>query len=284
MKAKKYRLVTDSHSDILPGQYDIDIIAMPYLCNGEEYSKVFFTEEESCKFYAEMQNGGVYTTAALPVTFYMDYFEKYFKVGLDIIYIHLSSKMTSTIVNAKCAARQLKKKYPNNTIYFLDSQAVTTQMREVVLKMYRLSKKYKNAIDLVKVFYKERITSQFRTYFTVENLSYFSRGGRVSKLAANFSKGFGIYPLMTFKNGEIVVIKKTLGRRRIIKEIYSKFLEEGYFFSKPVIPYSWDISNFNLLDMNKAATLIPINPTTGVHCGPGTIGLTYKIKENQRES
>jgi DegV family protein with EDD domain len=285
MLKKKYVIVTDSHCDLKPDDFPsfknyFHIIPMPYAKDCEESFNVFLTKEESEKFYAEMKKGGHYTTSALSVDFYKHYFEQFLSQDLDIIYVHLSSKMSSTVINAKAATHYLQKSYPDRKVFFIDSMAVTSQMYCVVTDILNMSMTVSKAAILVKRIRLNKVPMRYKTYFTVENLDYFARSGRVSNIAAFLSKSVGIYPLMTFEDGEIKIVKKVLGKQRILKEIMKRFMCE----SKGTYPRLILVKNGDEFLNTKIAKTLEldtlkysfINPTTGVHCGPGTFGITFE--------
>jgi fatty acid-binding protein DegV len=118
-------------------------------------------------------------------------------------------------------------------------------------------------------------------------LDYFARSGRVSNIAAFLSKSVGVYPLMTFEDGEIKIVKKVLGKQRILKEIMKRFMCE----SKGRYPRTILVKNGDEFLNTKTAKTLEldtlkyslINPTTGVHCGPGTFGITFEKREEKSE-
>lgn len=284
MKKKDYILMTDSHCDLTPEEIDnnIFVIPMPYSLKGEEVFGIFNNKKRE-KFYEDMKCGGIYTTAALPPVYYESVFSRIFKEGLDIVYVHVSSKMTSTIRNAEIAAEGLRKNFPNRQVYFVDSMATTSQMYRIVLDIIDLSKNISSAEQLISSVYEKNIIGKYKTYFTVENLDYLARSGRVSNIKNFITKTLNIFPLLTFQNGEIVAIKKVLGRNRVLKEIADRSLQEGDSNLKLTYIKSgdwvFDTDYARRTELAKENIRI-VNPTTGVHCGPGAFGITFPLKED----
>ena len=138
-----FQLFTDTDTDITPevaNKYGYKLISMPYeMPDGttvypyEDFENFNYTE-----FYNKLRNGALPTTFAISPEKYIEYFEPCLKEGKDILYVHFSAAMSGTFNAMKLAIKELKEKYPNRTVYTIDTKAITILSYNIVKEIGEL--------------------------------------------------------------------------------------------------------------------------------------------------
>ena len=122
-------LYTDTDTDIslsLANELGLKMISMPYVIDKKEfYPYEDFEEFDYKEFYDILRNGIVPSTCAISPVKYMEYFEKEFEQGNDVLYIHFSKAMSGTFNAMNIAYEELKAKYPERTLYTIDTKGIT---------------------------------------------------------------------------------------------------------------------------------------------------------------
>ena len=150
---KEYILFADTDSDWTPElcqKYDMQLISMPYKIGDTEVRPyVDFDTFDYKAYYNELRKGTIPTTSALSPANYVEYFEPFFKQGKDILYVHLSEKMTGTINALNLALEQLKEKYPDRRCVKIDCRGITIIFYAIVRAVYELYKDGKSVDESV---------------------------------------------------------------------------------------------------------------------------------------
>lgn len=284
-------LFTDTDTDLTPKQaekYGYHLISMPYAIDGvETYPYEDFDEFDPHAFYDKLRGGVLPTTAAIPTQRYIDYFEPFLKNGDDILYVHFSRNMTATFDNMDKAIEQLKEKYPDRTVYTIDTKGITLMSLIIVLAIGDLYLEGKT-IDEIMEWSKTEI-DHYACYFFADDLKFFRRSGRVSGLAGTMGTLLGIRPIIYMnEEGKMVSVGKEKGRVKAMERLVSYVEQLGD-----------DVKNHRILIGNADAEdiaheigdmlkerfgddlmieYVSVNPTAGSHCGPDTVGLGFHSK------
>ena len=284
-------LFTDTDTDITPKQakeYGYHLISMPYAIDGENvYPYEDFDEFDAHAFYQKLRDGALPTTSAISTQRYIDYFEPVLKNGDDILYVHFSRNMTATFDNMDQAIEQLKEKYPERTVYTIDTKGITLMSLIIVLAVGDLYKEGKT-IDEIMEWSKTEI-DHYACYFFADDLKFFRRSGRVSGLAGTMGTLLGIRPIIYMnEEGKMVSVGKEKGRVKAMERLISFVDQLGD-----------DVKNHRILIGNADAPdiaeeigamlkekygddlmiqYVSVNPTAGSHCGPDTVGLGFHSK------
>ncbi len=284
-------LFTDTDTDITPKQakeYGYHLISMPYAIDGENvYPYEDFDEFDAHAFYQKLRDGALPTTSAISTQRYIDYFEPVLKNGDDILYVHFSRNMTATFDNMDQAIEQLKEKYPERTVYTIDTKGITLMSLIIVLAVGDLYKEGKS-IDEIMEWSKTEI-DHYACYFFADDLKFFRRSGRVSGLAGTMGTLLGIRPIIYMnEEGKMVSVGKEKGRVKAMERLISFVDQLGD-----------DVKNHRILIGNADAPdiaeeigamlkekygddlmiqYVSVNPTAGSHCGPDTVGLGFHSK------
>lgn len=287
-----YVLFTDSDCDMTPEiarEYGYKtIISMPYSIDGKTTRPYEdFEKFEAKPFYDQLRNGVLPNTSAIGVTQYIDYFEKEFAAGNDILYVHFSGAMSMTFGNMEQALKDLKKKYPERTLHQIDTRGITTISLAICIEVGKMYKAGKSVEEILK--WAETGVDSFAMYFFADDLKFFKHSGRVSGLTATMGSILGIRPLIYMsKEGKMESYGTARGRRRAIEAVVGKVVELGDDPAKHTI-YIGHTDAEDLVKESIAALkeklgdnldimLVPVNPTAGSHCGPDAMGICFRAK------
>ncbi len=282
----KYRIMTEATVDLpqsLIEEYDIAVIAMD--CRMQE--KIYMVEPtgkelDPIYFYNQMREGAVATTSLINAFTFMEYFEKEFQAGYDVIYFALTSALTSRLA-ANQAMEDLQQKYPERRLIVVDTLCASLGMG---LLVYHAAKKRQAGMGMDELAkWAEEAKLKVCHWFTVEDLKYLMRSGRVSAASAFVGTALNIKPVLQVDNaGALVPLVKVQGRRRSLKTLVENmektFVPEG---NECVFIGHAD----SLEDAEYVKTMVEerfgvkrfvinyIGPIVGAHSGPGTVALFH---------
>lgn len=235
------------------------------------------------EFYDKMRAGGVAKTAAVNVEVFSNLFEEHLKSGMDVLYLGFSSGLSTTYNSARIAAEQLREKYPDSKILTVDTLAASAGFG--LLLYLTVEKKNAGATVEEAAAFAEATKLNICHWFTVDDLVYLKRGGRVSATTAFVGNALGIKPVMHVDNeGHLINVTKVRGRKTAIAALADKFgelavdRENGRIF----ISHGDCLKNVqeleNLLKTRYNATvdiITNVGAVIGSHSGPGTLALFF---------
>ena len=286
---REYVIYTDSGSDIRPAilaEWGVPYRSLTFRFNGEE--KEYENGEMDIKtFYDKMRAGGVAKTAAVNSETFAVEFDRILSEGKDLLYIGFSSGLSTTYNSGRLAAESLREKYPDSKILTVDSLAASAG--QGLLVYLTLQKKEAGATIEEAAAYAESMKRNICHWFTVDDLVYLKRGGRVSPTAAFFGNALGIKPVMHVDNeGHLVNVSKVRGRKSAIAALAAKYgetaldPENGTVF----ISHADCLAEVEQLsDMihtkfgGSVDVITDVGAVIGAHAGPGTIALFFVGKE-----
>ncbi len=259
----------------------VSLIKMPYTVNGEEFFYDLGRSGSTKDFFDKMRAGAAVKTQALNQNDYIEHFEPVLKSGQDIIYVTFSHKMSATFESMKMAIEELKKTYPQRTVKWVDSYGISMGAGEVV---YQAALKHNaGATDDEVISFVEQIRQKMSLYFTVDDLIYLKRGGRLSSFKAMMGTILNLKPIISMVEGALISQEKEKGRKKAIFKMVEKLETDGCDFSYPVIVL--DADNFADGEILKELVQekypqaqiwrLDIGPVIGCHCGPDTVGITF---------
>ncbi|MCR5700609.1 MAG: DegV family protein [Lachnospiraceae bacterium] len=239
------------------------------------------------EFYQKMAEGAMTKTSQVNVDEFVEYFRPYLEQGLDIFHVTLSSGITGTFNSANIAKDMLKEEYPDRKIYIVDSLAASAGyglLMDAVAD--RRDEGY--SIDELNAWVLDNRLLDNHWFFST-TLTYFIRGGRISKTAGTIGNMLNICPLMNVDfEGKLIVREKIRSKRKVIKAIVDKMetlARDGLDYNGKCF-----ISNSGCIEDAKAvAELIEerfpnidggvkiynIGTVIGSHTGPGTVALFF---------
>ncbi len=263
----------------------INYISMPYTVGDEMYYYDLGKNTDVTDFFNKMREGGIPKTQALNAYDYVQYFEPVLAAGEDIIYVTFSHQMSGTFNYMNTAVAELKEKYPERKITICDSANISLGAGMVVYQAAKLHNE--GASDEEVAAFVESFRNRVMCYFTVSDLTYLKRGGRVSSFKAFMGTLLDLKPQIVCENGKLVNFDKSKGRKRSIKDLVSYMEKDGFDESYPVYAINADCNSDGKLLVSMIKEKFPnanvceqiIGPVIGSHCGPDTVGLVFVKKE-----
>ena len=173
---------------------DIKYICFHYQLNDTWYPDDMGQTIPYDKFYKAMADGAMTKTSQVNTEEYVEYFEGFLKEGKDVIHAALSSGISGTVNSANIAREMLAEKYPDRKIYVVDTFAASGGFGLLVDRMADLRDEGMSIDDLYQWTIDHRL--QLHHWFFSTTLTYFIRGGRISKTAGTVGNLLNICPLM----------------------------------------------------------------------------------------
>ena len=281
----EYIIFTDSCCDIKPEllqQWGVPYANMTFSFDGED-KEYIGTDISNHDFYDRMRQGAHARTAAINADTFARAFTPILEEGKDILYVAFSSGLSTTVNSAHMAADDLKESYPDRKIVIMDTLAASAGGGLMVYMA--IAKKNQGATIEENAAYMESLVPQHCIWFTVDDLEYLKRGGRVSPLVAFAGGVLGIKPILQMDGeGHLVKVSTARGRKKAIEALAEKYAELSYEEKNtPIFISHAEAENDakQLADILKErhgaeVTLITeIGPVIGSHAGPGTIALFF---------
>ncbi len=281
--AENYVLITDSACDILPeklAEWKVEMIPLAYLFT--DMGKEQLDHEEPIRdFYKAMRDGRVAKTSSINEDRFIRAFTPLLEDGKDILYLAFSSGLSVTCENGKKVAAMLQEKYPNRKIVVIDSLAASAgQGLFVYLAVQNRDRGMsleENASAL------EAEVPHVCHWFTVDDLVYLKRGGRVSRTTALLGTALNVKPVLHVDNeGHLIKMSQVRGRKKSIRKMAERLGETIVPHSPIFISHGDCIEDAELLkeilekEYDKKVDLITwIGSVIGAHSGPGTLALFF---------
>ncbi|MDO4317174.1 MAG: DegV family protein [Lachnospiraceae bacterium] len=239
------------------------------------------------EFYARLRKGEIATTMATNLEDAAARFRAVLERGGDILHIGFSSALSSSYNNAAVAAAELQKEFPERKIRCIDS--LCASMGQGLLVHYAVQKRAEGMpIDELADWLEEN-KLHFCHQFTVDDLHFLQRGGRISKTVAVLGTMINVKPVLHVDNeGRLVPLKNVRGRRKALTALVDNMAEQIPGFRNDTIFISHgdceEDARFvgKLVSERFGITDIRYNyvsPTIGSHSGPGTVALFFVGKE-----
>jgi len=280
-------LFTDSSANLtteIVEKFNIEVIPMIFLVNGVEHRSYKKGENVDIKqYYDMMRNKEHIKTSLLSPETYQEAFRPFLEDGKDILYIGFSSGLSGTYQSSAIAAEMLREEYPQRKIITWDS--LCASMGEGLMVYYAAKMKEEGkSIDEILSWLDENKLNLCH-WFTVDDLFFLKRGGRVSGATAVIGSALGIKPVLHVDdNGKLIPVSKVRGRKQAMHALVSKMEETAIEPEKQTI----FISHGDCLDeaeyvakciKEKFGTedivINYIDPVIGAHSGPGTLALFF---------
>ncbi len=270
-------------------ELNVGIIKMPYTL-GSEMNFYDFGKETDCKgFFDAMRKGESAKTQALNMDEYIEYFEPVFASGEDVLYVTFSQKMSGTFNSMRLALEHLREKYPERTVTAVDTEKISYGAGIIVEEAAKLHAGGASDADIVNFveYFKHRIS----IYFTVADLKYLVRGGRISAVAGAVGNILNLKPVIGTLDGKLVSLFKVNGRKKSIYSLVEKLSTDGVDTKYPITILQADSEHDAGFMKDAILQKYPdakinvqvIGPVIGAHCGPDTLGLVFVKKDSVTE-
>ncbi len=280
----EFVIVTDSSCDLPSIKADeLGVKVLPLEVNIDGVGTKMNDEIDIKEFYEILRSKRGAKTSAVNMDRFAECFESYLKEGKDVIYIGFSSGLSATYMAGKNAAEELSEKYPERKVLAADS--LCASLGQGLLVYHAVQKKNDGAsIEEVLKFVEDNKLNLCH-WFTVDDLFFLKRGGRVSGATAVLGTILSIKPVMHVDDeGHLINVQKARGRGAAIEALFNKMKETAIDPKHQTVFIShgdcYDDAK-KLADMIQAEFGIKdilineVGPVIGAHSGPGTLALFF---------
>ncbi len=272
-------------------EHKIPFISYNYVLGDESY-------EDDCldstrdEVYKKMRNGQILTTSAINTYSYKEFFEGLIKQGKDVIFLDMTWKISASYKFCDEAIAELKEEYPDRRIINVDTRCVSGGLGllvEKVIELYEAGESMQTVLDWI-----EENKLKIAHRFTVDDLTWLKRGGRVSNASALIGTLLSIKPVLYVDNeGALVAISKARGRKKALAEIiagvisdiknpdgmvirinHADCLEDAEFVKEQILATYPSIKEISI---NNLGVVI------GAHTGPGLLAVFYMTDERKKD-
>ncbi len=280
-----YMILTDSSCDMpreTLSEWGVECIDLKFRRSDETivYSNRDMPVSE---FYKAMRDGTVFQTSTVNPDEFENAFRRILDRGCDILYISFSSGLSATCSAAKIAEEELSSEYPQQRIHVFDSLCASAG--QGLLLYYAVKKRNAGASMDELISYVSDAVPKICHWFTVDDLKYLKRGGRISATEAFAATVLDIKPVMHMNGeGRLEAVSKVRGRKQAIKALLEKYQllaedpEDGVYY----ISHGDCLDDALLLESmicqkygHKAECITDIGTVIGSHSGPGTLALFF---------
>ena len=287
---QKYILSCCSTADLTEEHFktrDIQYVCFHYMLDGKTYPDDLGKSMPFDKFYKAMADGAETKTSQVNIDEFIDFFTPFLEAGQDILHISFSSGLSGSFNCATIARDELVQKYPDRKLYIVDSLAASSGYGLLMDKIADLRDEGMSIDDLYAWADENKL--KLHHWFFSTDLTFYIKGGRVSKTSGIVGTMLGICPLLNMdNNGKLIPRAKIRGKKNVIKAIVEKMeecVDDGLCYDGKCY-----ISNSACLEDAKAvAALVKdhfpklcgeveiynIGTTIGSHTGPGTVALFF---------
>lgn len=271
----------------LPAEYfiehDVPLISYTYTMDEEVFSDDC-KDESRTNIYKRMREGSFASTSMINIYTYYEFFKGLMDTGKNVVFLDMTRQISNSFVSAGEAAEKIKKDYPDQEFYLMDTLCVSGGLGLLLHYMVKLrdeGKSFKEVID-----WGEENKQKIIHWFTVNDLNFLKRGGRVSNSAAMVGTLLSIKPVLYVSDdGKLVVASKVHGRKKALQYIIDRMKED---FTEPDgkevfinhadclkdAEYMRDKILETFPSVSKV-TIMSLGAVIGAHCGPGLFTVFY---------
>jgi len=286
-----YVLMTDSSCDLpaaLAEKMELSVLPLYVDVDGQKY--VNYLDEREISFreiYAKLRTKCPAKTSAVNFNDFLEPMEAALRAGRDVLYIGFSSGLSSTFDAGAAAARELAERYPERKVYAVDSLCASMGQGLMVYLAW-MQKQQGKTIEQVRDYVEDN-KLHLCHWFTIDDLMFLKRGGRISGATAVVGSMLSIKPVMHVDNdGHLIKVATARGRKASLKALADKAGELGVDLGIQTVFISHgdclEDANY-LADIMrtrfgvKEVVISYVGPVIGAHSGPGTVALFFLGRE-----
>lgn len=285
-----YVIFTDSACDIskeILSRWGVKVLSLSYRLSDDETT--YYDEDADIKeFYEIMRAGGIAKTAGVNPDEFIAAFDEVLACGDDVIYIGFSSGLSTTFNSARIARDHLSRKYPERRIITTDSLCASAGLGLILYLVSDMAQGGASIDDVVDFIENNRL--KICHWFTVSDLIYLKRGGRISLASAFVGNMLGIKPILHVDNkGHLIPVSRVRGRRASILALFDNYLKyrknntsrDTVFISHADCKEDAEM----LASMIKekcgveVSLITSVGAVIGAHSGPGTLAIFFVGEE-----
>ena len=283
-----FTILVDTNTD-LPQEYidqhNIEIIPIPFNIDGIQHSGGRWQEITEEGFYDALRKGSSAGTALINPEEYINVFTEYASHGKALLVLTLSSGLSGTYQNSVIALEDVRSRYPECEIYTVDS--LNAAGGAGLITMLAVNKRNEGLSAGETAAWLEKKRNSCFSLFTVDDLMYLHRGGRLNKLSAVAGSIIGIKPLLNVApDGTLKLKDKARGRKGSLATLFKQMkrsLNADTKLNTVIISHSDCYSDAeSLADMVRLAyevnevVVTMMGPVIGAHVGPGCVALFFE--------
>ncbi len=266
---------------------DVPYAPFHYYLDETPFEDDLYTSLSAPSFYAALKDGAEPKTSQVNIDEFHDFFIPFLEQGLDILHIAFSSGLSGTSHSATVAADDLMMRYPDRRIVVIDSLAASSGYGLLVTLAAELRQKGES-LDSVAAWVEANKKKVHHWFFSTD-LSFYVKGGRLSRVSGWFGTVLKICPLLNMdKEGHLTPRLKLRGKKRAMEAIVDAFkahADGGEAYQGKVYLCQSDCYGDARLvadaieaycpELRGKVEIFPIGPTIGCHTGPGTVALFF---------
>lgn len=277
------KILADSACDLPKSFYEennVTLLPLKVHLNGEEYEDVKNIDPKAV--YDAIRNGSTPKTSQTSPLLFEEVFTQMAERNEDGIYIAFSSELSGTYSTAVMILDQVKEKYPNFNLTIIDTKCASLGIGLIVQEAAKLAQNNASKEEILKdVLFR---SEHMEHLFTVEDLDYLARGGRVSKASAFLGGLLNIKPILNVEDGKLVPIEKIRGKKKVLRRIIEIINERGAHLGDQIIGISHADNEETAQEMKamiveefhpKEVYISSIGSAIGAHTGAGTISIFF---------
>lgn len=272
-------------------QRNILVLNFNYYLDGVEHSDDMFEKSDAKEFYNAMVDGADTRTAQVNVDTYAKLFRDVLSQGKDLLHIAFSSGISGSYNSARIAAEEVRAEFPDRKLLLVDSLAASSGFGLFVEKIADLRDQGKT-IEEAFAWANEN-KRRVHHWFTSMDLTFYIKGGRVSKVAGWFGTVLKICPVLNVDHqGKLIPREKVRGKSNALKRLVDKMEENAenglkyddrcYISNSDSYEDALTVKNMveeRFANLKDKVEIYNIGPTIGSHSGPGTVALFFMGKE-----
>ena len=266
---------------------NIPFASFHYTADGKDRVDDMWASVSPSEFYKAMVDGTEVMTAQVNVEEYTQYFTPFLEAGQDVLHVTLSSGLSGSYNSARIAAELLTEKYPDRKLYIVDTLGASSGSGLIVDTLADMRDEGKT-IDECHEWVEEH-KLEMHHWFCSTDLTFYVKGGRVTKAAGWFGTVLKICPVLNMDSlGRLIPRFKIRGKQKALKELANQMVEHAVggtdYNGKCFICNSDCIEDAEMVkaevekrfpNLNGGVKIYNIGTTIGCHTGPGTVALFF---------
>ena len=284
---KTFQIITDSSCDLpqsLADELDLRVLPLHVTIDGQTYRNYLDGREIAFKaFFDKLRAGSQGTTSAVNPDEFTVEMEQALAEGYDVLYVGVSSGLSTTYQSGCIAAEELRAKYPARKILTIDSLGASLGEG---LYVYLAAKKQQSGASLEETYdYLLQVRPHLCHWVTVNDIMHLKRGGRVSATAALFGTMLQIKPVMHMDDaGHLIPVSKARGRKASLQALVQQMVEtatdpeqQTVFICHGDCIDDAEYTAALIREKTGAKTIIInyVGPVIGAHTGPGVVSIFF---------
>lgn len=285
-----YVIYTDSSADLDVAMLEeLGVLVQPltfHMGEGNYANWPDGREMGFAEFYTKLREGATASTSQVNVSEFENVFRPLLEEGKDVLYIGFSSGLSGTVNSGRVAAEELAKEFPERKMLVVDTLAASLGQGLLVWHAVQLQKQGKSIIEVAAWLEDNKLNMAH--WFTVDDLNFLKRGGRVSGAAALFGTMLNIKPVLHVDNaGKLIPMEKVRGRRQSLDALVDHMEKTAIDPAEQVVFISHgdckDDADYVADEVKrrlgvKTVYINYVGPVIGSHSGPGTMALFFLAK------